>query len=111
MDPPSKETLELPKSNKPPPIPPPIPPPLPPNLVSSGTIPMVAPRVSNVAPYPLYHGHMGTDPNRHVDRFVVVARANQLPENLYLSTFPSTLIEVAADWYAQVPVSFATWNV
>ena len=53
---------------------------------------------------------MGTDLDRHVDRFVVVAHANQLPENLYPSTFPNTLIEVAVDWYAQVPVSFATWN-
>ena len=71
---------------------------------------MVAPRVLNVAPYPLYHGHMGTDLDCHVDRFVVVARANQLLKNLYLSTFPNTLIEVAANWYAQVPVPFATWN-
>ena len=106
VEPPSKKTLEPPKNNKPSPIPPP----LPPNPVSSGTVPMAAPRVLNVAPYPLYHGHMGTDPDRHVDRFLVVARANQLPENLYLSTFPSTLIEVATDWYAQVPVPFATWN-
>ena len=58
---------------------------------------MAAPRVLNVAPYPLYHGHMGTNPDRHVNRFVVVAHANQLLENLYLSTFPSTLIKVAAD--------------
>ena len=72
---------------------------------------MATPKVLNVAPYPLYHGHMGTDSDRHVDRFVVVARANQLLENLYLSTLPSTLIEVAIDWYAQIPVHFATWNV
>ena len=41
---------------------------------------------------------------------MVVAYANQLPENLYLSTFPSTLIDVATYWYTQVPVPFVTWN-
>ena len=110
VEPSSKKTLEPSKSNKPLPKPPPKPPPLPPNPVSSRTVPMTTPRVLNVAPYPLYHGHMGTDPDRHVDRFVVVAHANQVSKNLYLFTFPSTLIEVAADWYAQVLVPFAIWN-
>ena len=45
-----------------------------------------------------------------MDRFVVVACANQFPKNLYLTTFPSTLIDVATEWYAQVLTLFATWN-
>ena len=53
---------------------------------------------------------MGTDPNRHVDRFIIVANSNQLPQNLYLSTFPSTLIDAAADWYSQLPAPPADWN-
>ena len=53
---------------------------------------------------------MDTNPDRHVDGFVVVACANQLSKNLYLSTFPRTQIEIAADWYAQVLAPFATWN-
>ena len=75
----------------------PQPPPLPPNPTTSIPFLMAAPRILNVAPYPLFHGHMGTDSDRHVDRFVIMASANQLLEHLYLSTFPSTLIDVAAD--------------
>ena len=71
---------------------------------------MAAPRILNVAPYPLFHGHMGTDPDRHVNRFIIVANANQLPQHLYLSTFPSTLIDAAADWYSQLPAPPADWN-
>ena len=58
---------------------------------------MATPRILYVAPYLLYHGHMDIDPDYYVDKFVVVACANQLPENLYLSVFPFTLIEVAAN--------------
>ena len=75
-----KKTLLRTKGKKPPPYPPP----LFHNPTSSMPAPMVAPRVLNVAPYLLFHGHLGTDPNRHVDRFVVVAHANQLPENIYI---------------------------
>ena len=53
---------------------------------------------------------MGTEPEQYVDRFIIVASANQLPECLYLSTFPSTLIDAAADWYAQLPAPPADWN-
>ena len=80
--------------------PPPQPPPLPPNPTTSLPFVMAAPRILNVAPYPLFHGHMGTDPDQHVDRFIIVANANQLPQNLYLSAFPSTLIDAVADWYS-----------
>ena len=71
--------------------------PLPPNPTTSIPFLMAAPRILNVAPYPLFHGHMGTDSDRHVDRFEIMASANQLPKCLYLSTFPSTLIDAAAD--------------
>ena len=101
-----ERTLSLPKDKRPPPQPPP----LPPNPTTSIPFLMVAPRTLNVAPYPLFHGHIGTDPDRHVDRFVIVASVNQLPERLYLSTFPSTLIDVAADWYAQLPTPPTDWN-
>ena len=87
------KTLLFPKDKRPPPQPPP----LPPNPTISLPLVMAAPRILNVAPYPLFHGHMGTDPDQHVDRFIIVANANQLPQNLYLSTFPSTLIDAAAD--------------
>ena len=90
--------------------PPPQPPPLPPNPTTLFPSVMAAPRILNVAPYPLFHGHMGTDPDRHVDRFIIVANANQLPQHLYLSTFPSTLIDAAADWYSQLPALPADWN-
>ena len=43
------------------------PPPLPPNPITFVPFVMAAPRILNVAPYPLFHGHMGTDPDRHVD--------------------------------------------
>ena len=75
----------------------PQPPLLPPNPTTLLPSVMAAQRILNVAPYPLFHGHMGTDPNRHVDRFIIVANANQLPQHLYLSTFPSTLIDAATD--------------
>ena len=76
---------------------PPQPPHLPPKPTTSIPFLMAAPRILNVVPYPLFHGHMGTDPDRHVDRFVIVASANQLHERLYLSTFPSTLIDAATN--------------
>ena len=93
------KTLLFPRDKRPPPQSPPLPP------KPTTYIPflMVAPRILNVVPYPLFHGHMGTDPDRHVDRFIIVASANQLSENLYLSTFPNTLIDAAADWYSQLP--------
>ena len=100
------KTLLFPKDKRPPPQPPP----LPPNPTTSLPFVMVAPRILNVVPYPLFHGHMGTDPDRHVDRFIIVANANQLPQNLYLSTFPSTLIDAIADWYSQLPAPPADWN-
>ena len=100
------KTLLLPKDKRPPPQPPP----LPPNPTTSLPPIMAAPRILNVAHYPLFHGHMGTDPDRHVDRFIIVANANQLPQHLYLSTFPSTLIDAAADWYSQLPAPPADWN-
>ena len=90
------KTLLLPKDKRPHPQPPP----LPPNPTTSLPPIMAAPRILNVAPYPLFHGHMGIDPDRHVDRFIIVANANQLPQHLYLSTFPSTLIDAAANWYS-----------
>ena len=90
--------------------PPPQVPPLPPNPTTSISFLIAAPRILNVVPYPLFHGHMGTDPDRPVDRFVIVANANQLLERLYLSTFPSTLIDAAADWYAQLPAPPTDWN-
>ena len=71
---------------------------------------MAASRILNVAPYPLFHGHMEIDPDRHVDRFIIVASVNQLLECLYLSTFPSTLIDTTADWYAQLLAPPANWN-
>ena len=100
------KTFLLPKDKRPPPQPPP----LPPNPTTLLPSVMAAPRILNVAPYPLFHGHMGTDPDRHVDRFIIVANANQLPQHLYLSTFPSTLIDVATDWYSQLPAPPADWN-
>ena len=39
------------------------PPPLPPNPTTTLPSIMAAPRILNVAPYPLFHGHMGTDPD------------------------------------------------
>ena len=39
-----------------------------------------------------------------------MANANQLPECLYLSTFPNTLIDAAADWYSQLLAPPADWN-
>ena len=101
-----ERTLSFPKDKRPPPQPPP----LPPNPTTSIPFLMAALRILNSAPYPLFHGHMGSDPDQHVDRFVIVANANQLPERLYLSTFPSTLIDVAADWFAQLPAPPADWN-
>ena len=88
----------------------PRPPLLPPKPTTSIPFLMAAPRKLNIAPYSLFHGHMGTDPDRHVDRFIIVANANQLSERLYLSTFPSTLINAAADWYSQLPAPLADWN-
>ena len=101
-----ERTLSFPKDKRPLPQPPP----LPPNPTTSISFLMAAPRILNVAPYPLFHGHMGTDPDRHVDRFIIVASANQLRERLYLSTFPSTLIDVAVDWYSQLPAPPTNWN-
>ena len=46
---------------------------------------------------------MGTDFDRRADRFIIVARANQLPNYFYLSMFSSTLIDAVVDWYAQLP--------
>ena len=101
-----ERTLSFPKDKKPPPQPPPL------SSKPTTSIPflMAAPRILNVAPYPLFHGYMGTDPNQHVDRFVIVASANQLPQHLYLSTFPSTLIDVVGDWYVQLPDPPVDWN-
>ena len=88
-----ERTLSFPKDKRSPPQSPP----LPPNPTTSISFLMAAPRILNVAPYPLFHGHMGTDPDRHVDRFIIVASANQLPERLYFSTFHGTLIDAATD--------------
>ena len=61
------KTLLFPKDKRPPPQPPP----LPPNPTTLLPFIMVAPRILNVAPYPLFHGHMESDPDRHVDRFIL----------------------------------------
>ena len=100
------KTLLFPKDKRPPSQPPP----LPPNPTTSVPFVMAAPRILNVALYPLFHGHMETDPDRHVDRFIIMANANQLLERLYLSMIPSTLIDAAADWYSQLQAPPADWN-
>ena len=53
------KTLLFPKDKRPPPQPPP----LPPNPTTLLPSVIAAPRILNVAPYPLFHGHMGTDPD------------------------------------------------
>ena len=35
--------------------------------------------------------------DQHVDKFIVVSCANQLHDNFYLITYPSTLIDVVVD--------------
>ena len=65
----------------------PQPPPLPPNPTTFIPFLMAAPRILNVVPYHLFHGHMETDPDRHVDRFAIVANANQLPDPFTLVHF------------------------
>ena len=48
--------------------------------------------------------------DRHIHRFIIVASANQLPKRFHLSTFLSALIDVAADWYAQILAIYTNQN-
>jgi hypothetical protein len=49
-------------------------------------------RLLNIAPFPYFYGKPGDDPNAYVDRFQIVATANELQQNKYLSGFPGNLI-------------------
>lgn len=92
-------------------VPPPPPPPSQPvTLPFPPWVKMTTPRLLNVAPYPMFYGLLGTDPNQHIDRFKIVAIANQLPTNLFLSTFPSTLLGGAGRWYSILPNVPLTWD-
>ena len=63
-----------------------------------------------IAPFPYFYGRPREDLHAYVDYFVVVAKANQLPEDNYLTSFPSNLFGIAREWYSNVQPRPASWN-
>ena len=57
-------------------------------------------RLLNIALFPYFYGRLGDDPDAYVDRFQIVATANELPQNKYFISFPGNLIGNAGEWYA-----------
>jgi hypothetical protein len=49
-------------------------------------------RLLNIAHFPYFYGRPGDDPDAYVDRFQIVAIANELPLNKYLTSFPGNLV-------------------
>jgi hypothetical protein len=45
-------------------------------------------RLLNIIPFPYFYGRLGHDHDTYVDRFQVVATANELPLDKYHNSFP-----------------------
>jgi hypothetical protein len=57
-------------------------------------------RLLNIAPFPYFYGRPGDDPDTYMDLFQIVATANELSQNKYLTSFPGNLVGNAGEWYA-----------
>lgn len=66
-------------------------------------------RPLNLAPFPLFNGRPGLDPDLHVARFLAVCAANKIPEDDYLTTFPISLDGAAFAWYG-IQTDLDTWE-
>ena len=69
-------------------------------------------RTSNVAALPHFHGRNGSDPEWHMSTFLTACLANNARnEEIWLRWFPSTLKDVAFQWYnRQPPGHFPNWG-
>jgi hypothetical protein len=68
-------------------------PPSPPIQNLENLVPMAQPqRLLNIVPFPYFYGRLGDDPDAYVDRFLIVATANELPQAKYLTSFPGNLV-------------------
>jgi hypothetical protein len=67
-------------------------------------------RLLNIALFPYFYGRPGDDPDAYVDRFQIVATANELPQNKYLTSFPGNLIGNVGEWYSTLDPRPVTWE-
>jgi hypothetical protein len=75
-------------------------PPSPPIQNLEDLVPTAQPqKLLNIAPFPYFYGRPRDDPDAYVNRFQIVATANELPQNKYLTSFPGNLIGNAGEWY------------
>jgi hypothetical protein len=88
--------------------PPPPPPPLP--HINTHFSRMENPRLLNIAPFPYFYGKPGDDPDAYLDRFTIVAVANDLPQRKYITSFPGNLVGIAGEWYANLDPRPLTWE-
>jgi len=63
----------------------------------------------NLVTLPQYYGQAGSNPHHYLNWFNVVCATNFIPEANYLTTFPTTLLEIAQEWHL-FNGPFATWN-
>lgn len=71
---------------------------------------MAQPRPLNLVDLPQYYGHVGSDPDHHVNRFNIVCAANMIPKERKLNTFPATLLGIAQEWYQTNGQAFLAWD-
>ena len=86
-------------------------PPSPPIQDLGGLLQMAQPqRLLNIILFPYYYGKPGDDPDAYEDHFQIVATANELPQDKYLTSFLGNLIGNASEWYATLEPRPATWD-
>jgi len=57
-----------------------------------------------------FYGEPGEDPDAYLERFQVVAIANDLAQNKYVTSFPGNLLGEAQRWYSSLNPKPNTWN-
>ena len=86
-------------------------PPSPPNQGVEEPEEMAQPqRLLNIAVFPYFYGRPGDDPDAYVDRFLIVATANELPQAKYITNFPRNLVGNAGEWYATLNPRLENWE-
>ena len=71
---------------------------------------MAQPRMMNIAPFPIFYGELGEDPDAYLERFQVVATANDQPQRKWATSFPGNLLEEAQRWYTSLNPRPNDWD-
>jgi len=66
----------------------------------------------SLEPLPIFYGHIGNDPNKHVSEFLTTCNANNARTDVHwYAIFPTTLEDHAKQWFYRQPLShFADWQ-